>query len=227
MPASAPELRTRPRTAVRVLAIAEVVRDRRPHPPDYLGRQAVRPPRPRSVAADPPGRPAARLAVASPRFAAAARAAVRHVPKGAGAVCCRFRCWQPPCRSAPATSSGRSSRPQMSRASSRTTSRGPPRSSTHCRWSSCSGSRTPGLADARRSRRPRCSRSSTPPIRACSILTFLGGLLWCSTFRRHPNLFAVALGHAVLAVVVDVDAAAGGDRGLQDRARLRAMNLRI
>jgi hypothetical protein len=34
------------------------------------------------------------------------------------------------------------------------------------------------------------------------ILTFLGGLLWCSTFSRHPNLFAVALSHAVLAVVV-------------------------
>ena len=34
------------------------------------------------------------------------------------------------------------------------------------------------------------------------ILTLLGGLLWCSTFRRHPNVFAVALSHAVLAVVV-------------------------
>ena len=34
------------------------------------------------------------------------------------------------------------------------------------------------------------------------ILTFLGGLLWCSTFRRHPNLLAVALSHAILAVVV-------------------------
>lgn len=34
------------------------------------------------------------------------------------------------------------------------------------------------------------------------ILTFLGGLLWCSTFRRHPNVFAVSLSHAVLAVVV-------------------------
>ena len=34
------------------------------------------------------------------------------------------------------------------------------------------------------------------------ILTFLGGLLWCSTFRRHPNLVAVALSHAILAVVV-------------------------
>ena len=34
------------------------------------------------------------------------------------------------------------------------------------------------------------------------ILTFLGGLLWCSTFRRYPNLFAVSLSHAVLAVVV-------------------------
>jgi len=34
------------------------------------------------------------------------------------------------------------------------------------------------------------------------ILTFLGGLLWCSTFRRHPNLFAVAISHAILAVVV-------------------------
>ena len=34
------------------------------------------------------------------------------------------------------------------------------------------------------------------------VLTFLGGLLWCSTFRRHPNLLAVSLSHAVLAVVV-------------------------
>jgi len=35
------------------------------------------------------------------------------------------------------------------------------------------------------------------------ILTFLGGLLWCSTFRKHPSLFAVSLSHAVLAVVVN------------------------
>jgi hypothetical protein len=34
------------------------------------------------------------------------------------------------------------------------------------------------------------------------ILTFLGGLLWCSTFRKDPNLIAVSLGHAVLAVVI-------------------------
>lgn len=34
------------------------------------------------------------------------------------------------------------------------------------------------------------------------ILTFLGGLLWCSAFRRNPNLVAMALSHAVLAVVV-------------------------
>jgi hypothetical protein len=34
------------------------------------------------------------------------------------------------------------------------------------------------------------------------ILTFLGGLLWCSTFRRNPNIVAVALSHAILAVVV-------------------------
>jgi membrane protease YdiL (CAAX protease family) len=34
------------------------------------------------------------------------------------------------------------------------------------------------------------------------ILTFLGGVLWCSTFRRNPNLLAVALSHAILAVVV-------------------------
>ena len=34
------------------------------------------------------------------------------------------------------------------------------------------------------------------------VLTFLGGLLWCSTFRRQPNLFAVSLSHAVLAVIV-------------------------
>jgi membrane protease YdiL (CAAX protease family) len=34
------------------------------------------------------------------------------------------------------------------------------------------------------------------------ILTFLGGLLWCSTFRRNPNIVAVALSHAILAVVI-------------------------
>jgi membrane protease YdiL (CAAX protease family) len=34
------------------------------------------------------------------------------------------------------------------------------------------------------------------------ILTFFGGLLWCSTFRRNPNLVAVALSHAILAVVI-------------------------
>ena len=34
------------------------------------------------------------------------------------------------------------------------------------------------------------------------VLTFLGGLLWCSTFRRHPNIAAVALSHAILAVVI-------------------------
>jgi len=34
------------------------------------------------------------------------------------------------------------------------------------------------------------------------ILTFLGGLLWCSAFRRNPNIAAVALSHAILAVVI-------------------------
>jgi membrane protease YdiL (CAAX protease family) len=34
------------------------------------------------------------------------------------------------------------------------------------------------------------------------ILTFLGGLLWCSTFRRNPNILAVASSHAILAVIV-------------------------
>jgi hypothetical protein len=34
------------------------------------------------------------------------------------------------------------------------------------------------------------------------ILTFFGGFLWCSTFRRHPNILAVTLSHAILAVVV-------------------------
>ncbi len=33
-------------------------------------------------------------------------------------------------------------------------------------------------------------------------LTFLGALLWCSTFRRHPNLLALALSHAALAIVI-------------------------
>ena len=34
------------------------------------------------------------------------------------------------------------------------------------------------------------------------VLTFLGGLLWCSAFRRTPNLLAVALSHAVLALII-------------------------
>jgi membrane protease YdiL (CAAX protease family) len=34
------------------------------------------------------------------------------------------------------------------------------------------------------------------------ILTFLGGLFWCSAFRRNPNLVAVALSHAILAVAI-------------------------
>ena len=34
------------------------------------------------------------------------------------------------------------------------------------------------------------------------VLTFLGGLLWCATFRRNPNILALALSHAILAVVV-------------------------
>jgi len=34
------------------------------------------------------------------------------------------------------------------------------------------------------------------------ILTFLGGLLWCSTFQKTPSILAVALSHAVLAVAI-------------------------
>jgi hypothetical protein len=33
------------------------------------------------------------------------------------------------------------------------------------------------------------------------VLTVLGGWFWSSAFARHPNLLAVALSHAVLAVV--------------------------
>ena len=34
--------------------------------------------------------------------------------------------------------------------------------------------------------------SAHAPNPGLLVLTFLGGLLWCSTFRRHPNVFAVA-----------------------------------
>ena len=44
--------------------------------------------------------------------------------------------------------------------------------------------------------------SAHAPNPGLLVLTFLGGLLWCSTFRRHPNVFAVAISHAILAVVV-------------------------
>ena len=44
--------------------------------------------------------------------------------------------------------------------------------------------------------------SAHAPNPGLLILTFLGGLLWCSTFRRHPNIVAVAISHAILAVVV-------------------------
>jgi membrane protease YdiL (CAAX protease family) len=33
------------------------------------------------------------------------------------------------------------------------------------------------------------------------LLTFLGGWMWTSTFFKHPNLLAVTLSHAGLAVV--------------------------
>jgi membrane protease YdiL (CAAX protease family) len=34
------------------------------------------------------------------------------------------------------------------------------------------------------------------------VLTLAGGLFWCSVFRKEPSLVAVALSHAVLAVVI-------------------------
>lgn len=40
------------------------------------------------------------------------------------------------------------------------------------------------------------------PNPALMILTFLGGWLWCATFRRHPNLFAVAFSHGCVAVTI-------------------------
>jgi membrane protease YdiL (CAAX protease family) len=47
------------------------------------------------------------------------------------------------------------------------------------------------------------------PNPGLTILTFLGGLLWCSTFRKTPNVFAVSLSHAVLAVVISSTLPAG------------------
>ena len=52
------------------------------------------------------------------------------------------------------------------------------------------------------------------------ILTFLGGLLWCSTFRRTSEpVGRLRSSHAVLAVVVVSDAAARGDRQATGSAR--------
>lgn len=47
------------------------------------------------------------------------------------------------------------------------------------------------------------------------ILTFFGGLLWCSTFQKHPSVLAVALSHALLAVAVVSTMPPGATGGLR------------
>ncbi len=35
-----------------------------------------------------------------------------------------------------------------------------------------------------------------------AVATFIGGLLWASVFQRSPNLFALALSHALMTIVL-------------------------
>jgi hypothetical protein len=54
------------------------------------------------------------------------------------------------------------------------------------------------------------------------LLTFLGGIVWCRTFRRHPNLAALALSHGVLALVIVSTLPIGWTGGLRIGPAYRA-----
>ena len=191
----------RQRMAARALAARGGWDDCRPDPAGYLGCAAARRPRPR------PGVPVAvgLLLIASPfvhHDSRHASACVSTRSERHSGACCPFRDWWPGWPSPGVTFWGQSIRPRTSR----------PRSATYVVWAAAQQYALQSVVLLRlediglREAAPLAAATLFSLVHAPNpglmILTFLGGLLWCSTFRRHPNIAAVALSHAILAVVI-------------------------